>query len=177
MYGRGLNINNDCQILPRQEANISARLFRVTCNKGILMQKNLRVWPITFYCLTCTHLVCFTPLGKFLPHLENFTLNCKNSRHTIIIQIPTFSYVEKSYLPESPPNITPSKNVFIRLKALQILSRLVKISACISNEGTYQVIPGNLQKYVSTNHSLLQCKTLPAYFNNNIMVYCLLNII
>ena len=40
----------------------------------------------------------------------------------------------------------------------------------------YQVIPGNLQKYVSTNRSLLQCKTLPAHFGNNMMVYCLLNV-
>ena len=42
---------------------------------------------------------------------------------------------------------------------------------------TYQVIPGNLQKSVSANHSQLQCKTLPAHFSNNIMVYCLLNVI
>ena len=41
----------------------------------------------------------------------------------------------------------------------------------------HQVIPGNLQKYVSTNHSLLQYKTLPAHFSNNMMVYCLLNVI
>ena len=41
----------------------------------------------------------------------------------------------------------------------------------------YQVIPGNLQKYVSTNRSPLQCKTLPAHFSNNMMVYCLLNVI
>ena len=41
----------------------------------------------------------------------------------------------------------------------------------------FQVIPGNLQKYVSTNRSLLQCKTLPAHFSNNMMVYCLLNVI
>ena len=34
----------------------------------------------------------------------------------------------------------------------------------------HQVIPGNLQKYVSTNCSLLQCKTLPAHFSNNMMV-------
>ena len=40
-----------------------------------------------------------------------------------------------------------------------------------------QAIPGNLQKYVSTNRSLLQCKTLPAHFSNNMMVYCLLNVI
>ena len=40
-----------------------------------------------------------------------------------------------------------------------------------------QVIPGNLQKYVSTNHSILWCKTLPAHFSNNMMVYCLLNVI
>ena len=36
---------------------------------------------------------------------------------------------------------------------------------------TIQVIPGNLQKYVSTNRSLLQCKTLPAHFTDNVMVY------
>ena len=41
----------------------------------------------------------------------------------------------------------------------------------------FQVIPGNLQKYVSTNHSPFQCKTLPAHFSNNMMVYCLLNVI
>ena len=41
----------------------------------------------------------------------------------------------------------------------------------------YQVIPGNLQKYVSTNRNLLQCKTLPAHFSNNMMVHCLLNFI
>ena len=41
----------------------------------------------------------------------------------------------------------------------------------------FQVIPGNLQKYVSTNRSLLQCKTLPANFSNNMMLYCLLNVI
>ena len=34
----------------------------------------------------------------------------------------------------------------------------------------YQMIPGNLQKYVSTNRSLLQCKTLPAHFSNNMMI-------
>ena len=42
---------------------------------------------------------------------------------------------------------------------------------------TFQVIPGNLQKNVSTNRSLLQCKTLPAYNSNNMMVYCLLKVI
>ena len=40
-----------------------------------------------------------------------------------------------------------------------------------------QVIPGNLQRYVSTNRSLPQCKTLPAHFSNNMMAYCLLNAI
>ena len=34
----------------------------------------------------------------------------------------------------------------------------------------FQVIPGNLQKYVSTNRSLLQCKTSPAHFSNMMMV-------
>ena len=29
---------------------------------------------------------------------------------------------------------------------------------------SYQVIPGNLQMHVPTNHSLLQCKTLLAHF-------------
>ena len=37
-----------------------------------------------------------------------------------------------------------------------------------------QVIPGNLQKYISTNRSLRECKTLPAHFSNNMTVYCLL---
>ena len=41
----------------------------------------------------------------------------------------------------------------------------------------YQVIPGNLQKYVSTNRSPLQCKTLLVHFSNNMMLYCLLNVI
>ena len=40
----------------------------------------------------------------------------------------------------------------------------------------FQVIPGNLQQYVSTNRSLLQYKTLPAYFSYIMMVYCLLNV-
>ena len=40
-----------------------------------------------------------------------------------------------------------------------------------------QVIPGNLQMYVSTNRSPLQYKTLPAHFSNNLMVYCSLNVI
>ena len=31
---------------------------------------------------------------------------------------------------------------------------------------SFQVILGNLQKYVSTNLRLLQCKTLPAHFSN-----------
>ena len=39
-----------------------------------------------------------------------------------------------------------------------------------------QVIRRNLQKYVSTSCSLLQSKTLLAYFSNNMLVYCLLNI-
>ena len=39
------------------------------------------------------------------------------------------------------------------------------------------MISGNLQKYVSTNRSPLQYKTLPAHSSNNMMVYCLLNVI
>ena len=35
-----------------------------------------------------------------------------------------------------------------------------------------QVIPGNLQNYVSIKRSLLQSKTLPAHFSNDRMVYC-----
>ena len=35
------------------------------------------------------------------------------------------------------------------------------------------MIPGNLQKYVSTNRSLFQSETLPGNFSNNMMVYCL----
>ena len=34
----------------------------------------------------------------------------------------------------------------------------------------YQVIPGILQKYVSTNRSLLQYKTLPAHFSNTKLI-------
>ena len=33
----------------------------------------------------------------------------------------------------------------------------------------YLVIPGNPPKYVSTNRSLLRCKTLPAHFSNNML--------
>ena len=47
----------------------------------------------------------------------------------------------------------------------------------IQDRENFQVIPGNLQKYVSTNRNLLQCKTLPAHFSNNMMVHCLLNFI
>ena len=43
--------------------------------------------------------------------------------------------------------------------------------------GLFQVIPGNLQKYISTNRSLLQCKILQVHFSNNMMVHCLLNAI
>ena len=50
-------------------------------------------------------------------------------------------------------------------------------SSNISSGPSYQVIPGNLPKYGSTNRSLLQCKTLPTLFSNNMTVYCLLNII
>ena len=32
--------------------------------------------------------------------------------------------------------------------------------------------PPNLQEYVSTNHSLLRCKTLSAPFSNNVL-FCL----
>ena len=35
---------------------------------------------------------------------------------------------------------------------------------------TYEVIPGNLQKYISTNRNLLHCKPLPAHFSNNAVV-------
>ena len=38
------------------------------------------------------------------------------------------------------------------------------------------MIPGNLQKYVSTSRSPLRCKTLPAHFSNNMLVNCLLNL-
>ena len=53
----------------------------------------------------------------------------------------------------------------------------VEVSEKSSKGFNYQVIPENLQKYVSTNRSLLQCKTLPAHFSNNMTVYCLLNVI
>ena len=50
------------------------------------------------------------------------------------------------------------------------LSPKIKCSSLIVISLPYQVIPGNLQKYVSTNRSLLQCKTLPTHFSNNMMV-------
>ena len=52
-----------------------------------------------------------------------------------------------------------------------------KSTTSVSLIWSIQVILGNLQKYVSTSGSLLQCKTLPAHFSNNMMVYCLLNVI
>ena len=48
---------------------------------------------------------------------------------------------------------------------------------CLFSSNRNQVIPANLQRYVSTNHSPLQCKTLPAHFDNNMMIYRLLNVI
>ena len=36
-----------------------------------------------------------------------------------------------------------------------------------------QVIPRNLQKYLSTNGNLLRCKTLPAHFNKMVVVQTL----
>ena len=35
-----------------------------------------------------------------------------------------------------------------------------------------QVIPGNLPKRISTNYTLLQCKTLPAHFSINLLMHC-----
>ena len=55
--------------------------------------------------------------------------------------------------------------------------RLRKSIPKINTTPTYHMIPGNLRKDVSTNRSLPQCKTLPAHFNDNVMVYCLLNVI
>ena len=39
------------------------------------------------------------------------------------------------------------------------------IETRLTTRGTSQVIPGNLQKYFSTNRSPLQCKTSPAHFS------------
>ena len=52
----------------------------------------------------------------------------------------------------------------------------VQIQNSISRSVSIQVIPGNLQKYVSTSGGPLQCKTLPAHFSNNMMVYCSLKV-
>ena len=41
----------------------------------------------------------------------------------------------------------------------------------------YQVIPGNLQKRISSNYSLLRCKTLPAHFSANLLADCLLKFV
>ena len=51
------------------------------------------------------------------------------------------------------------------------------VGRCTIKTFRERVIPGNLQKYDSTNRSLLQCKTLPAHFSNDMMVYCQLNVI
>ena len=58
------------------------------------------------------------------------------------------------------------------------ISKTIQANPCEFIPGNKnQVIPGNLQKYASTNRNALQCKTLPAHFGNNMMVYCLLNLI
>ena len=54
---------------------------------------------------------------------------------------------------------------------------LVRYDVIFAEMSLIQVIPGNLQKSVSANRSQLQCKTLPAHFSNNMIVYCLLNVI
>ena len=85
---------------------------------------------------------------------------------------------------DSPPPPPPGNGK--RLKRLGLIG-LMEICLLPSVSSRYlciflfevpiQVIPGNLQKYVSTNRSIFQCKTLPAHFSNNMMVYCLLNVI
>ena len=66
-----------------------------------------------------------------------------------------------------------SKVPFSSSKTIGCMNQGTKDADYTSN----QLIPGNLQMYVSTNRSPLQCKTLPAHFSNNLMVYCSLNVI
>ena len=57
-------------------------------------------------------------------------------------------------------------NVLAKLAKIACLALLfVSVSLTIDNLGdlkAFQVIPGNPQKRISTNHSLLRCKTLLA---------------
>ena len=66
---------------------------------------------------------------------------------------------------------------FYRNMHNQALKECMECSA--ENSKLHFIFPGdsgNVQKYVSTNRSPLQCKTLSAHFSNNMMVYCLLNL-
>ena len=79
------------------------------------------------------------------------------------------------------PDLRKSDQIFVFVRvSIKERSWLKFIKRARSKRYTFpcnQVIPGNLQKYVSTCHSLFQCKTLPAHFSNNMMVCCLLNVI
>ena len=85
----------------------------------------------------------------------------------ISIRLPAFSLIPHSW------TLDKYKNKNLNL----VVPRLSYTTVSSEGPSTVQVIPGNLQKYVSTNRSLLQCKTLPAHFSNNMMVYCLLHVI
>ena len=57
------------------------------------------------------------------------------------------------------------------LKSIHMIQYVVSVELKPVVRGErIQVIPGNLQKYVSTNRSLLQCKTLPAHSSNNMFI-------
>ena len=58
------------------------------------------------------------------------------------------------------------------LKSLHLLA--VIFEKYVNFTQTPTQIPGNLQKYISTNRSLLQYKTLPVHFSNRYDGFCLL---
>ena len=101
-------------------ADISARLFRVTCNKvsGILIHKDWivvsRAGPNISYCLTCAHLVNFYPTQWVFTLPGEFYPNPKNVRNTITIAN-TNIFVGRKILPPLPEFVPPSKNVLIRV--------------------------------------------------------------
>ena len=102
-------------------ADISARLFRVTCNKvsGILtntQRLNCRCQELDLTYLTVSLVPTwgiFTPPSELLPHLENFIPSPKNVRNTITIAN-TNIFVGRKMLPPEfvAPKITPLQKCF-----------------------------------------------------------------
>ena len=77
-----------------------------------------RAGPNISYCLTCAHLVNFTPPSEFLPHLENLIPILKMS-NTITIANTNILVGRKILLPPNlyppPKKIIPFENVLIRV--------------------------------------------------------------